>query len=250
MVNGHRVYGLIGKGISHSFSASLFNGKFQNEGIDAEYKLFDIPEISFLPKVVRDNPGLAGLNVTSPYKREVIPYLDKLTKEARELNAVNVIQIVKEGRNVTLTGHNTDCIGFHKTISDLIRRKLLDTDAQAIILGSGGAASAVKLALLKESIPSVIISRKGPQDYEYCNEVIPKCRLIVNATPVGMHPKSDICPDIDYSKIGPGHICYDLIYNPEETPFLKKAKARGAEVLNGLPMLINQAEEAWRIWSE
>ena len=242
-----KVFGLIGKGISHSFSANYFNKKFAEEEIDAIYHLFDLHSIYDF-EVLKERPDLAGLNVTSPYKRDVIPFLDSLSDEAEKLNAVNVIEFIKktDGRNI-LMGHNTDCAGFGMTLEDV------SPTQSALILGTGGASSDVALALQKKDIPYKIVSRNpsGDElDYRQCSELIPSHKIIINATPVGMHPNTDACPPIDYNRITDNHLCYDLIYNPTETLFLKKAKERGALTKNGLKMLINQAELAWEIWNK
>lgn len=242
-------FGLIGRGISHSFSADYFNGKFRDEGIDARYMLFDLPEVSHFRDIIAAHPDLIGLNVTSPYKRDIIPFLDSLSPEAEDLEAVNVIRIITDRRGrKKLHGHNTDCRGFEKTLEGLIGK-----DVRAIVLGTGGASSAVCYALRKKGIEPFITSRNPKESeisYPEASRLIPDISLIINATPVGMHPHIDSFPDIDYSLLTPSHICYDLIYNPAETGFLKKAAAQGARTVNGLQMLLNQAELSWQIWND
>lgn len=248
-------FGLIGRGISHSFSAEYFNGKFRREGIEASYRLYDLETISDLRDIIRRNPLLRGLNVTSPYKREVIPLLDELQADAEKLQAVNVIEFLEGGR---IKGHNTDWEGFRKTLGDFIPH---DMDKTALILGTGGASSAVTHALAKEGWDYKTVSRTpsavssvydpvSPISYEEASRLLPRCTLIVNATPAGMHPHENGLPPIDMSGITPGHYCYDLIYNPEETQFLREAARRGAKIKNGLDMLHNQAELAWDIWTD
>lgn len=242
-------YGLIGRGISHSFSAEYFNNKFSNEGIDACYDLFDIPCIEEINTIIKNNPQLRGLNVTSPYKREVIEFLDILSDEARQLNAVNVVEIIRNNGKITLTGHNTDVMGFGKTLKEHGINS--HTINQAMILGTGGASSAVAFALRKEMIPYKIVSRTPKADeidYEEARHLMSEFELVVNATPVGMYPHQNEKPDLDYMKITPRHIFYDLIYNPAKSLFLQIADKRGAKTINGKEMLLNQAEEAWRIW--
>lgn len=242
-------YGLIGKHISHSFSSTYFNEKFKREGIEATYTLYDIDHISKLQAVLDRNPELKGLNVTSPYKREVINFLDELTPEAQTLNAVNVIEFRSEtGGKRRLIGHNTDSLGFEKTLEGLA---MSDTP-KALILGTGGAASAVALALKNQGISYLFVSRKPSGDaisYQDVSALLPAHNLIINATPVGLFPKFEKYPLIDYARLSPNHICYDLIYNPPETKFLSLAKAKGATTKNGLDMLINQAELSWQIWN-
>lgn len=238
-------FGLIGRGISHSFSASYFNKKFVETGYNAVYSLFDLTNISDFESI-KGIPDLSGLNVTSPYKREIIPFLDELSDEALLLNAVNVIEFIHDSDERTiLKGHNTDSEGFRKTIENLNGLN------SALILGSGGAASAVGLALKNSGIAYHIVSRNPKENeisYNEANQILPSTSLIINATPVGMHPNTSNYPLIDYEKLSPLHVCYDLIYNPSETLFLKLAKSKGTRTLNGLQMLINQAELAWNIW--
>lgn len=241
-------FGLIGKGLHHSFSAKYFNGKFKAEDINATYSLFDLPDITLLPEVLEKHPRLKGLNVTSPYKRLIIPYLDSLSPEAEELNAVNTIEFSGSlnGRPI-LRGHNTDSPGFGLTLPSLpfpIKR--------AIVLGTGGASSAVILALKNAGIPYLQVSRYPHNDivdYNQLRQILSEDDLIINATPVGMFPNVKDCPDIPYEILSARNICYDLIYNPEQTLFMKKAEEMGATTLNGLDMLINQAELSWKIWN-
>ena len=244
-------YGLLGKKLGHSFSPKYFNGKFGEEGIDARYDLFEIPEIDRLPELIKDNPDLKGLNVTIPYKECVIPYLDEISPEARRAGAVNVIKFSEEGDKVKLAGHNTDIIGFRESL-----RKLLDPNVsnKAIVLGTGGASKAVAVALEDLKIPFQPVSRhkaEGRISYEMLDkEMMDSISLVINTTPLGMFPEIDESLDIPYQFLNGRHLCYDLIYNPEETRFLCKARAQGARIKNGIEMLEIQAEEAWRIWNE
>lgn len=233
-------YGLIGRGLSHSFSADFFNEKFRREGIEARYLLFDIPTIDQFSTILSDHPSLRGLNVTSPYKREVMRYLDELSPEAAAIGAVNVIEFTADGK---LRGHNTDWDGFCSTIPGVTKR--------AFIMGTGGAASAVALAFEKKGIDYSFVSRtpeKGQLNYEEMNAQLEDETMLINATPLGMYPLTDMIPDVDFSKINRSHFCYDLIYNPAETKFLKEAAKRGARTKNGLEMLKGQAVVAWKIW--
>lgn len=244
-------YGLIGRGIGHSFSANYFNNKFEKESIDARYSLFDLQNIEEIEKILEDHPNLRGLNVTSPYKREVIRYVDSLSPAAKELNAVNVVSVLRSpSGELYLKGDNSDYEGFRKTLKDIISG---NKDLKALILGTGGASTAVALALRIENIPYKVVSRNPKEDeigYDKMNELLEDYRLIINATPLGMYPDVDKAPDIDYSRLTEKHICYDLIYNPAETTFLKKAKNKKARIINGLDMLLNQAELSWKIWKE
>lgn len=244
-----RQFGLIGRQISHSFSADYFNRKFEREGIDARYDLFDLESINQLPEILNNNPDLVGLNVTSPYKREIIPFLDSISEDAREMNAVNVVKISRNGGRIILEGYNTDSEGFRQTLPPLLSGL---TSNNALILGTGGASSAVKRAFEKEGIEYKIVSRKNSGDcidYAEASLLIPDSGIIVNATPVGMEDLIDQAPALDYNLINYHHLLYDLIYNPEETLFLKKGKEKGAKTSNGLQMLLNQADLAWQIWN-
>lgn len=244
-------YGLIGRGIGHSFSANYFNDKFEKESIDASYSLFDLHNIEEIKKIFEEHPNLRGLNVTSPYKRDVIRYVDSLSPAAKELNAVNVVSVLRSPLGeLFLKGDNSDYEGFRLTLKDLFSDK---EDVKAMIMGTGGASTAVALALRMENIPYKIVSRNPKEDeigYEEMNEMLKDYQLIINATPLGMYPDVDKAPDIDFSRLTEKHICYDLIYNPSETTFLKKAKKRKSRTINGLDMLLNQAELSWKIWKE
>ena len=223
-MNRHKVYGLIGYPLTHSFSKRFFNDKFAAEGIDAEYINFELPDIGDLMEVFAENPLLAGLNVTIPYKEQVMPYLDELDPEAEETGAVNVIRVSRTGRDsLYLKGYNTDVEGFRDSIRPLLNagRK------EALILGTGGASKAVAQAFRTLGVSYQFVSR----------------------TPLGMYPHVDECPDIPYSALTPEHLCYDLLYNPDVTTFMRKAEEAGAEVKNGLEMLLLQAFASWRVWN-
>ena len=243
-------YGLIGYPLGHSFSRGYFNEKFKAEGIDAEYLNFEIPSIIEFNQVIEENPDLCGLNVTIPYKEQVINYLDELAPDARQIGAVNVIQIIRQSKGkVKLVGHNSDVIGFTQSIEPLLK----PSHRKALILGTGGASKAVRHGLASLGIEPTYVSRT-PKDptfltYEQLTpEVMASHTVIVNTTPVGMYPKVDHCPDIPYDLLTPDHLLYDLIYNPDETLFMKRGKAQGATVKNGLEMLLLQAFAAWEIW--
>lgn len=239
-------YGIIGFPLGHSFSRAFFTEKFQKEHIDAEYVNFEIPSAHLLPEIVRSNPHLRGLNVTLPYKEAVIPMLDSMSDEAREIGAVNVIQ-VREGR---LKGFNSDIIGF----MDSLRPLLKPWRQHALVLGTGGASRAIRVGLERLGLDWTYVSRtaaEGRLTYSALTpEVMEHFQVIVNCSPVGMFPKVDACPDIPYHLLSPRHLLYDLVYNPEETLFLKRGAQQGATIKNGLEMLHLQALASWEFWNE
>ena len=243
-------YGLIGYPLKHSFSIGYFNEKFQAENIDAEYVNFEIPRIEDFMEVIEENPNLCGLNVTIPYKEQVIPYLDELDKDTAKIGAVNVIKIIRPSKGkIKLVGYNSDIIGFTQSIEPLLQPH----HTKALILGSGGASKAVYHGLANLGIRSTFVSRTKKSDNiltysELTPEIMQEHTVIVNTTPLGMYPKVDFCPDIPYDQLTPNHLLYDLLYNPSETLFMKKGMERGATVKNGLEMLLLQAFAAWEIW--
>lgn len=244
-------YGLIGYPLKHSFSIVYFNEKFKAENIDAEYVNFEIPRIEEFMEVVEENPNLCGLNVTIPYKEQVIPYLDELDKDTAKIGAVNVIKIIRQPKGkVKLVGYNSDIIGFTRSIEPLLKP---DVHTHALILGTGGASKAIFRGLENLDIKSTFVSRTKKNDEvmtyeELTPEVMQQYKIIVNCTPVGMYPKVDECPAIPYDQLTTDHLLYDLLYNPDETLFMKKGRAQGATVKNGLEMLLLQAFAAWEIW--
>ena len=247
-----RRFGLIGYPLTHSFSAGYFARKFENEQInDAVYENFSIESIDQFPGLLKHHPDLAGLNVTIPYKEKVIPFLDELNETASAVGAVNTIKFVKNSNGkVWLEGYNTDVYGFETSINPF----LTSQHKNALILGTGGASKAIKYILNKKGIRFVSASieelKENEIRYEDINkDLISSHLLIINATPLGTYPKVDTCPSIPYEYITANHILYDLVYNPEETLFLKKGKAQGAKTTNGLKMLHLQAEKAWEIWN-
>lgn len=243
------LYGLIGYPLAHSFSKDFFNEKFANEGIDAEYRNFEIKDLSPLREIIDSNPSLKGFNVTSPFKEKIIEYLNEITPEAKAIGAVNVVKVIRNGNDVILEGHNSDIIAFRKTIEPMLDR----LHTKAMVLGTGGAAKAVIGALNSMSIQTKIVSRfrrMGCIRYEdLTDEIVKEYNLIINCTSVGMYPETDVCPKIPYESVNTRSILYDLIYNPDETLFLKKGKEKGAVVKNGLEMLLLQAYESWNIWN-
>lgn len=244
-----KIFGLIGSTVSHSFSKSYFDEKFFREGLrDYHYELFPLKNISDIEPLLKDTKGLTGLNVTIPYKEQVIKYLDEVDGFAKKIGAVNVIKI-KDGK---LKGYNTDSEAFHETLEKWLP---LDRTFKAIILGTGGSSKAVQEALTKLKIDFKVVSRgakKGVITYEYLDKhpkLIVESQLVINTTPLGMSPNTEAMPNIDFEQIGADHFVYDLIYNPARTMFLQKAEMRGATIKNGLEMLHVQAEKSWLIWN-
>lgn len=246
------LYGLIGFPLGHSFSVRFFTEKFEREGIAARYLNFEIPTIGQLPEIIREHPDLHGLNVTIPYKQAVLPLLDTLSEEAGKIGAVNVIRIRHEGGIVLTEGHNTDVIGFSQSICPLLG----PGHKRALILGTGGASRAVDFGLRRLGITPTFVSRTHRNGEPYgtltYNELTPEKMeentVIVNCTPIGMHPHTDEAPALPYEEIGSSHLLYDLIYNPRETEFLRRGAQQGAITKNGLEMLHLQAIAAWEIW--
>lgn len=240
-------YGLIGYPLTHSFSKRYFSEKFEAEGIkNHNYDLFPIERIDDLPHLLSSFDNLKGLNVTIPYKEYVLDFLDEIDESAAGIGAVNTIKIV-DGK---LKGYNTDVYGFEIALLNLLGDAKIDN---ALILGTGGAAKACAYVLGKLEIPFKYVSRtKKPDQFTYeelSKEVIDNHHLIINTTPLGTYPKVETYPNIPYNNLSPKHYLYDLVYNPEEPEFLRKGRAKGASIKNGLEMLHLQAEKAWEIWS-
>ena len=241
-------FGLIGKNISYSFSKKYFKEKFAAELFnDYTYENFDIESIELFPEIIQKNSDLKGLNVTIPYKETIIPYLNSLSKKATLIGAVNVIRFTKKGK---LKGYNSDYYGFKKSIQPLLQPH----HKKALILGTGGAAKAVAFALDELDIYYTFVSREASEntiDYNRVNATsFDNYQIIINCTPLGTKPNTDEFPPIPYDYFTEKHLAYDLIYNPEQTQFLKKAKKKGAVTKNGYEMLVLQAEKAWKIWNK
>ncbi|WP_346882031.1 shikimate dehydrogenase [uncultured Algibacter sp.] len=240
--------GLLGRNISYSFSKTYFKEKFENENIkNTTYENFDIESIDLFPTIIKNTKGLKGMNVTIPYKQDVMPYLDKINKKAKIIGAVNTIKITKKGK---LVGYNTDCYGFKKSLKPFIKSH----HKSALILGTGGASKAVAFSLKNMGIAYKYVSRKLTDGIDFTYQTLTEDdinhhQIIINCTPLGTFPNVDICPNIPYKSINNKHILFDLIYNPEETTFLKHGKQNGATTINGLNMLKLQAEKAWSIWN-
>lgn len=242
-----RTYGLIGYPLTHSFSEKYFTNKFQQLGItDAEYFTFSIPSIDELHLIIKTHQNLFGFNITIPYKKQVLTFLNDADENVKAMNACNCV-LIKEGQ---LKGYNTDVVGFEQSLMPFLKHH----HKKALILGTGGAAAAVEFVLKKLYINYQFVSRNSTNDnlmYSDLNEsIISDHTLIINTSPVGQFPVTDQSPSIPYQFINSKHHLFDLIYNPVETSFLQKGKAMGASTQNGYEMLVLQAEESWRIWNE
>ena len=263
-----RKYGLLGHPLGHSFSRKFHNDRFARLGIDAEYVNFDLDDIQLLPEVLKSEPTLCGLNVTIPYKQQVMQFLDELDPVAERIGAVNTICIgrCKDAMapaqskipGLWLKGYNTDIIGFRDSILPLLEQACIVNCAssepqRALILGTGGASKAVRVAMEDFGIESTYVSRTSAPGRLTYNELTPEVmaqhRVIVNCSPVGMFPHVDECPAIPYELLTPEHVCYDLIYNPAETLFLAKSKEKGAHTMSGGAMLEGQALAAYDYWT-
>jgi shikimate dehydrogenase len=247
MQKAERLFGLIGYPLSHSFSKRYFTEKFQKENISGcRYELFPIEWVGDVKKIIENNPALSGLNVTIPHKESVIPYLDHLTDAVRQIGACNCIQ-VRAGK---LTGYNTDVIGFEKMILPYLK----SYHAKALILGTGGAAKAVAWVFNKLGLEYIYVSRDAGMNKisysEIDDSLMDAHKIVVNTTPLGMAPNTEGVPDIPFEHISGEHLFIDLIYNPAKTRFLSIAEEKGATIVNGMEMLIIQAEEGWKIWNQ
>lgn len=248
MPQNNKKFGLLGSNISYSFSKKYFTEKFSNELFeDTIYENFDIQTLEEFPTILKNNPDLKGMNVTIPYKETIIPYLDTLSEKAYKIGAVNVIRFTKKGN---LKGYNSDWYGFMKSLEPLLQPH----HSKALILGTGGAAKGVAFALEQLGIFYTYVSREADKtsiDYNKINSTtFENYHIIINCTPVGTSPNTAEFPPIPYEFFTNNHIAFDLIYNPEETAFLKKAKEKGAMIKNGYEMLVFQAEKAWKIWNK
>ncbi|WP_256010956.1 shikimate dehydrogenase family protein [Desertivirga xinjiangensis] len=255
-------FGLIGYPLGHSFSKKYFTEKFEREGLnDCSYELFPIQNISDIEGLINSNPDLCGLNVTIPHKIGVMYYLDKISAEAKDIDAVNCIKIIKNKpvesfftgelspMKVRLEGYNTDAYGFLESLKPLLKKH----HTKALVLGTGGASRAVIFVLKKLGIDYQSVSRKKARKqitYEELSEsLIKEYTLIINTTPLGQAPDISACPDIPYEYLSEKHLLYDLVYNPKETEFLKRGKQQGAMIKNGEEMLDLQAVKSWEIWN-
>ncbi|WP_347173982.1 shikimate dehydrogenase family protein [Polaribacter uvawellassae] len=242
------LFGLLGKNISYSFSSGFFKEKFEElELSNHQYQNFDLQSIDDFPSLLKKQNSLCGMNVTIPYKEEILPYLSEIDDEAKEIGAVNTIKFLENG---TIKGFNTDVFGFLNSLKPLLEIH----HTKALILGTGGASKAIAFALKKLQIEFVFVSRNPQKENEISystlsQEVISNHTIIINCTPLGTFPETDLCPDIPYQFITSQHLLYDLIYNPAITTFLQNGKNKGAKIKNGLEMLQLQAEKSWQIWN-
>ncbi len=249
--NDMKKYGLIGYPLTHSFSKRFFTEKFETENIESSYDNFEIDSIQKFPEIIRNNPKLIGLNVTIPYKEQVIPYLNEMNDSAQEIGAVNTVKITRTSTGVYLKGFNTDTFGFENSIKPLLK----EYHKKALILGTGGASKALKFVLNKLGIEFISASIEELKDneirYDEVDEKMMAERLlIINATPLGTYPKTESFPAIPYEFITEKHLLFDLVYNPEVTQFMARGKARGATVKNGYEMLLGQALRSYEIWNK
>lgn len=242
-------YGIVGYPLGHSFSPGYFNEKFKNENIDAVYEKYELPVITDLLAITDYTQNLCGFNVTIPYKEKVMSYLDSISPEARAIGAVNVVKVTEIDGKRRLEGYNSDVIGFTRSIKPLLEKH----HVKALVLGTGGASKAIVYGLHKLGIETILVSRfkrDNTIQYEQINEdLLKEYTVIVNCTPCGMAPHFDECPSLPYQLLTPRHLLYDLIYNPDETLFLKKGREQGAITKNGLEMLLLQADASWEIWN-
>ena len=245
----NKLYGLLGKNISYSFSRGYFTDKFEKLKLKkSKYVNFDLQNIEDFPSIIDENEHLKGINVTIPYKEEIIPFLSKIDKTAKKIGAVNTIKFTKRGN---LKGYNSDVVGFENSLIPLLKKH----HKRALILGTGGASKAIAYALKRNDIKYKFVSRnpEGKKEISYnslTQEVVEKHTIIINSTPLGTFPDIDKCPNIPYQFITHNHILYDLIYNPAISTFLSKGNENEAITKNGLQMLEMQAEESWRIWNQ
>lgn len=246
-----KLLALIGKSLSHSFSPSYFNAFFEAHNFsDYSYIPIEINSIEEIQKVLVDYPNLIGFNVTFPYKEEIIPFLSKITPAAKKIGAVNVVKVIRELNEINLHGFNTDYEGFLAILKQLSTVNV--SLYKALVLGSGGASKTVQYVLKKKNIPFLVVSRdpsKGDLTYEQItNEIYQEHKLIINCTPLGTFPKIHEKPPIIYNQIGKSHILVDLVYNPEESAFLKEGIDKNSHIINGMKMLTVQADKSWEIF--
>ncbi len=242
-----RQFGLIGYPLSHSFSKKYFSDKFAKDDLQhCSYENYPIPSITELPALIANHSSLEGLNITIPYKEQVIPYLSQQSTVVQEIGACNCIKI----QNGRLMGYNTDVIGFERSMTS----RLAPHHKNALILGTGGAAKAVEYVLRKLSLQYRYVSRTpSPAALAYeaiTPAVLADYTLIINTTPLGMFPNIQQMPPLPYYALGAGHYLYDLVYNPEKTLFLQMGEQQGAVIKNGQDMLLIQADESWKIWND
>ena len=243
-------YGLIGFPLKQSFSQKYFSEKFDNLKIDAEYLNFSIPSVDEIVEIIKNTPTLCGFNVTIPYKKDIIPFLDELDETAKQVGAVNVVKIKRENGTIKLKGFNSDVIGFENSL----KKYITPNHKKALILGTGGASLAVEFSLKRLNIEYLFVSREPKNSNTISYQQVDKKlleshTLIINSSPLGMFPNIETSPEIPYNHLTSNHLLYDLVYNPPITKFMELGMANGAMAVNGLEMLHGQAEEAWAIWN-
>ena len=242
-----KLYALIGHPLKHSFSRDLFTQKFQYEGLDCRYQNYDIQSVERIRDIIAEHPELCGFNVTYPYKESIIPLLDELDDTAKEIGAVNTVKV----ENGKTKGYNTDIYGFEKLLERALKGRVVD---HALVLGTGGASKAVQYVLRQKNIPYSTVSRSAEKgDYTYealTDEILKQSHLIINATPLGMLPRTYEFPDLHYQVLNGKHTLIDLIYNPKETAFMELGHTWGAKVYNGMQMFEEQAKKTWELWQE
>ncbi len=243
------IFGLLGFPLGHSFSKAYFTEKFNTGDIDAEFVNFESDNLEQILETIKNIPSLQGFAVTIPYKEKIIPYLNYISDEAKAIGAVNSVKVEHSLSGTILTGYNTDVLGFKESLSQFMPF----IPAQALLLGTGGASKAVRYALTTLGTKVITVSRTPHSPFEIAYEqiasIIANSPLIVNATPVGMWPHVENCPDIPYHLLTSSHYLFDLIYNPQETEFMKRGSQQGAHVHNGLQMLYLQADYSWQLWN-
>ena len=255
-------FGLIGNPLGHSFSAKYFNEKFEREGISARYDLYPLSNVDLLPSLINEHPLLKGLNVTIPYKVEVLKFLDALSEEAQGIGAVNVIKIIrdKESDSVFLKGYNSDAYGFTESMKEILKHTVPDENSDqnkkplALVLGTGGASKAVVWSMHNLGFDTQLIGRRHREDCltyeELTPEMVYNAKVVVNCTPLGTSPDINKVVPFPFEYLHDRQICFDLVYNPAETLFMKICKSHGCIVSNGMEMLRLQAVGAWKIWNE
>jgi shikimate dehydrogenase len=253
LTNGKsKTYGLIGKTLKHSYSSKHFSEKFKTENIhNSKYLHFELDDIAELPLLFKEHPELVGLNVTIPYKKAIIPFLDEIDRSSLFIGAVNTVKVIRKDDQVFLSGYNTDAFGFEETFIPLLKPH----NDHVLVLGTGGASRAVAYVLRKNGIAYKEVTRspyKSNQiNYNMINEAtVRRFNVIINTTPVGMYPKIDDLVQFPYEYLNEQNLLYDLVYNPTETLFLKEGKAKGATTMNGIKMFELQAERSWKIWNK
>jgi len=246
-----RKFGLIGYPLGHSFSKKYFTDKFSREHLDdCSYDNYPLTDIGQLPELTVSESSLIGLNVTIPYKTEILKYLDEIDPESDQVGAVNVIKIKRSGTTIKLAGFNSDIFGIRDTLAPFVSDRLKN----ALVLGTGGSSKAVCYILSSINVNYTLVSRSPRPGCIMYSDIVPgllgNTQLIINTTPLGMYPDVNSKPDLNYDLLNNSHILFDLVYNPEITMFLKIGQERGCKIINGMKMLISQAEKSWKIWND